>query len=60
MKMFIVKTPEGKSRLIEAATRGRVENAILEAYSIEPVKGSNAADALALQAGGVQVERLED
>lgn len=61
-KLFIIRHKKGAEveRLVEAKTRGRVEGSILEDYSIEPVKGSNAAEALALQAKGVKTERIED
>lgn len=61
-KLFIIRRRDNSEveRLIEAKTRGRVENLILEDYDVSAVKGTNAAEALALQAKGIKVEKVED
>jgi len=61
-KLYIVRHVNNAevARLIEAKTRGRVENAILEDYVIEAVKGTNATAALKLQSEGVKTEVLAD
>ena len=61
-KLFIIRrTSSAKNeRLIEARSRRRVEGAILQDYEIVAVKGTNASEALAMQAKGVGTEKLED
>jgi len=60
-KLFIIRHRKSAEveRLVEAKTRGRVENLILEDYEVEAVKGTNAGLALELQAKGIKVEKVE-
>ena len=60
-RTFIVKHRSNAEveRIIEAKSRRAVENAILEDYSIEGVKGANVGEALRLQAKGIRPEKLE-
>ena len=62
MKTYIIKHRQNAEieRIIQAKSRRRVENAVLEDYSIEQVQASNASEAIELGRKGIKTEILED